>query len=172
MKQSCNITAYNLFSKTAAVTDAISDIGSECARTFLRASAWIVLIDHDCNRLAALVDELDKNTSPLTVDFSEHQVISELFPSIFVVPIIREPIYIAPGFAVKAFDPYNPPPGRTYRRRSRRASRHRAAGRLAKGQARLTTFFITFLICTEQFDFKNSVAESMESQCGALGCLS
>lgn len=72
----------SLTGKVAAVTGAASGIGLECARSFLRAGAKVVLIDRDKDRLAALTYELGENAFPLIADLLDTGATSELLPAI------------------------------------------------------------------------------------------
>ena len=56
--------------KVAAITGAASGIGLECARTFLRAGAKVVLIDRAEDKLNQLCADLGPNAIPLVIDLT------------------------------------------------------------------------------------------------------
>ncbi len=72
----------NLTGKTVAVTGAASGIGLECARTFLREGADVVLIDRAGDRLDALCEELGKNAHALVIDLLDGAQVSSMMPKI------------------------------------------------------------------------------------------
>lgn len=65
-----NEMSDELIGKVAAITGAASGIGLECARTFLRAGAKVVLIDRAEDKLNQLCADLGPNAIPLVIDLT------------------------------------------------------------------------------------------------------
>jgi ribitol 2-dehydrogenase len=73
---------FDLSGKVAAVTGGASGIGYECARTFLRAGAEVVLVDHAADRLKQACDELGAGAYPLRIDLTDGASVATMMPQI------------------------------------------------------------------------------------------
>ncbi|MDQ9130383.1 SDR family oxidoreductase [Serratia fonticola] len=73
---------FLLKDKVAAITGAASGIGLECARTFLRAGAKVVLIDRDKDKLERLTHELGDNAYSLSIDLLNPKQVSGMLSGI------------------------------------------------------------------------------------------
>jgi ribitol 2-dehydrogenase len=71
-----------LSGKVAAITGAASGIGLECAKTFLKAGARVVLIDRAEDRLLKLCAELGPEAIPVVIDLSSSASIQSMMPQI------------------------------------------------------------------------------------------
>jgi ribitol 2-dehydrogenase len=71
-----------LSGKVAAVTGAASGIGLECARTFLRAGARVVLVDYAADKLKAACAELGPQASGVVVNLLEPASVRGMMPQI------------------------------------------------------------------------------------------
>ncbi len=74
-----------LTGKVAAITDAASGIGLECARALLAEGARVVLIDRAEDRLRALCAELGPGARPLVVDLLDGAQVSGVLPRILAL---------------------------------------------------------------------------------------
>ena len=86
-----NIIQTSLEGKIAAITGAASGIGLECAKTYHRAGAKVVLIDRDIEKLDRIISEMGENAFALKMD---------LFDNSHVDQLAREIIELAGGLDI------------------------------------------------------------------------